>query len=338
MTERMFVSIVMPALNEERHIAHAIQSIRPADDAFDFEILVVDGGSVDATSRIVTELAVADPRIKIIQNPARTQATGVNLAARVADPRATVLLRADCHAEYPPDFVALCLKALKERDCASVVVPMLTVGSGCLQSAIAAAQNSRLGNGGSLHRLAGSSGYVEHGHHAAFNRAAFLSVGGYAEDMKANEDAELDRRMTLAGYRIWLCGDATMKYFPRASVSGLARQYFAYGWGRATTCLRHRMLPRARQMAPVAALIVTSMSLIGGFFDPRLLLVSLAYMGGCVLWGIAAAARARKACLALSGPMAILMHMSWGSGFLGRLADHLRSAEGKPRSSGISRI
>ncbi|MDB5642320.1 MAG: glycosyl transferase family 2, partial [Hyphomicrobiales bacterium] len=101
----------MPALNEERHIADAIRSIYPSGNEMDFEILVVDGGSSDATTQVVTGLAQTDPHIKLVHNPARIQAAAVNLAARVADARATVLLRADCHAEYPPGFAAMCLKA-----------------------------------------------------------------------------------------------------------------------------------------------------------------------------------------------------------------------------------
>ncbi len=62
-----------------------------------------------------------------------------------------------------------------------MVVPLRTIGVTPLQRAIAAAQNSRLGNGGSAHRLGGISGYVSHGHHAIFDRREFLRVGGYDE-------------------------------------------------------------------------------------------------------------------------------------------------------------
>ena len=47
-----------------------------------------------------------------------------------------------------------------------------------------------------------------------------------AEDMKANEDAELDSRLRAAGNQIWLCGEATIRYLPRDNVNALARQYF----------------------------------------------------------------------------------------------------------------
>ena len=53
-----FVTIVMPALDEERYIASAIASVLPDEDAgIDYEVIVADGGSVDATAKIVRMLA-----------------------------------------------------------------------------------------------------------------------------------------------------------------------------------------------------------------------------------------------------------------------------------------
>jgi succinoglycan biosynthesis protein ExoA len=126
----------------------------------------------------------------------------VNLAARLAAPEVRVLLRADAHSIYPPTFINACVKALIAHEVASVVVPIRTVGTAGLQRAIAAAQNSRLGNGGSAHRIGGTGRYVERGHHAAFDRDVFLRIGCYNETFSHNEDAEFDRRLILAGGRI----------------------------------------------------------------------------------------------------------------------------------------
>ncbi|MDB5594156.1 MAG: glycosyltransferase family 2 protein [Hyphomicrobiales bacterium] len=314
-----FISIVMPALNEARHIEAAIASIEPAGAAFDYEILVLDGGSTDETAAIVTRLAAANPRIRLIANPERTQAAATNAAARLANARSSLLLRADCHAHYPPDFAQICLAAFSAHACASVVVPMLTVGRSCMQTAIAAAQNSRLGNGGSSHRIAGSSGYVDHGHHALFDRALFLSVGGYDETMPSNEDAELDRRLTEAGHRIWLCGDATIEYFPRSDLQSLARQYFAYGAGRASTILRHRMRPKLRQLFPLFAFTGCLLSLALSVVDVRFAGLAASYLLLCLGWGAVLALREREPCALLAGPAAITMHMAWAIGFLTRL-------------------
>src|SRR5262245_48947790 len=185
----------MPALNEAGYVSRAIASVLPRSDEIGCEVLIVDGGSEDGTCGIVQRIAASDPRIRLLRNAQRIQAAGVNLGARHADPRARFLVRADCHAEYPQGFVERCVQTLVSTQVAAVVVPMRTVGSSCLQKAIAAAQNSKLGNGGAAHRLPGRSGFVDHGHHAAFDLRTFLELGGYDETFTHNEDAELDRRM-----------------------------------------------------------------------------------------------------------------------------------------------
>lgn len=313
---RPFVSIAMPALNEERYIADAIGSIKPTTDAFDWELFVLDGGSTDRTRFVVERLAQRDPRIHLLNNDKRIQAAAVNLAARRADPRAQYLVRADCHAAYPKRFVEACVERLIEQGTASVVVPMIASGSGCVQKAIAAAQNSRLGNGGSAHRSGGWSGYVEHGHHAAFDRQAFLELGGYDESFACNEDAEFDRRLTTSGRRIFLDGAIPIEYFPRDRFRSLARQYFAYGRGRARTVLKHGAIPRMRQMAPVVVLLGCLSSLAAAPFDLRFLSLPLFYAIACLAWGGALALKDGSSCLALSGFAAIIMHMAWGAGFV----------------------
>ena len=317
---KQFVSIVMPALDEERYIAGAIASIVPDASDLDYELLVLDGGSTDRTCAIVTELAAANPRIRLIHNEKRIQSAGVNLAARLADPRAAYLVRADCHMRYPAGFVERCVKDLSQRQIASVVVPMRTEGTTCMQRAIAAAQNSRMGNGGSAHRLIGWSGYVEHGHHAGFDRRTFLELGGYDESFTHNEDAELDARLTGSGRRIYLNGDIAVTYFPRADLVSLARQYFRHGRGRASTLLKHRSQPRVRQLLPAAVVLGVALSAALAALQPSFLLAPLIYALACLGCGVALAMRDRDRCLLLSGAAAMVMHLSWGTGFLARLA------------------
>jgi succinoglycan biosynthesis protein ExoA len=313
------VTIVMPALNEEDHIAAAIASILPADPGLAYELFVVDGGSRDRTGEIVTEIAGANGRIRLLHNDKRIQSAAVNLGAREAHPQSRHLVRADCHARYPAGFVSRCIETLVEKDVASVVVPMQTVGRTCMQRAIAAAQNSRMGNGGSRHRLAGSSGFVDHGHHAAFDKAVFLEFGGYNEDVPYNEDAELDLRLTRGGKRIYLDGRAGIEYFPRAHLGSLARQYFRYGWGTANTFLVHKAPLKLRRVLPVALLFGCALAVPFAAFDLRALAFPALYAVLACGWGLAIAIAQRDACALMSGPAAMVMHLSWGLGFVRRL-------------------
>jgi len=340
---RPFVSIVMPALNEERYIGDAIKSVLPQPGTLAYELLVLDGGSSDRTHEVVQKLAEQHPEIKLLHNERRIQSAALNIAAEICDPRTEILVRADCHAEYPPDFAARCAETLRATGSASVVVPMRAVGQRSIQRAIAAAQNSRLGNGGSQHRIAGQSGYVEHGHHAAFDRAVFRDLGGYDETAPYNEDAEYDARLVASGRRIYLDGALTIDYFPRTSLRALGRQYFRHGWGRANTILKHAKAPKLRQVLPVLVLLASISGLVlwplAGFVA---LLPMLLYVGACILWAAILAGQSRDAAVLLAAPAAIVTHMSWACGFLVRMAEQrlpglvgrLRSTAARPGMAG----
>ena len=70
MEGRPRLSLVLPAFNEEAGIRRAVAE---ADDALgdltaDYEILVVDDGSRDATAAVVAELARQRPRVRLLRH------------------------------------------------------------------------------------------------------------------------------------------------------------------------------------------------------------------------------------------------------------------------------
>lgn len=318
------VTIVMPALDEEAHIETAIRSVLVGTEAIDCDLVVADGGSTDRTREIVRRLQSEDPRIRLVHNEKRVQSAAVNLVARLCEGRSRYLVRADCHSRYPAGFVAGCITTLERVGAASVVVPMRTIGSRCMQRAIAAAQNSRIGNGGSPHRIEGRSRFVDHGHHAAFDLRTFLDVGGYDERFSHNEDAELDLRLVKAGQRIYLDADNAIDYFPRATLRALARQYLNFGWGRANTLLRHRTAPRLRQVAPIVVLCLNSLGLTMAWAYPWALALPSAYLVLLAAWSVGEAVHGRERCRLLAWAAAATMHHAWAIGHLLRLAQHFR--------------
>jgi succinoglycan biosynthesis protein ExoA len=205
------VLIVIPTLNEADHIGRLVDWLSGQLDRLQARLVVVDGGSSDQTCKIVQDRS--SDRVKLIQNPHRLQSAALNLAvAQCADERTTWLIRVDAHAHYPDDFCDILLDEAQRRGADSVVVSMEAVGSGFWQRAIALAQNSRFGNGGSAHRLAGAGKWVDHGHHALMRIDTFKDVGGYDPSFSHNEDAELDLRLAKAGHRIWLTGRTRLQY------------------------------------------------------------------------------------------------------------------------------
>ena len=97
------VSVIMPVRDGERWVAEAIRSVR--DQTFaDFELLVIDDGSVDATPAILAEAAAADPRLVILQQQRDGLVAGLNRGLATA--RAPLIARLDADDVALPDRLA----------------------------------------------------------------------------------------------------------------------------------------------------------------------------------------------------------------------------------------
>ncbi|RTL61890.1 MAG: glycosyltransferase family 2 protein [Hyphomicrobiales bacterium] len=338
------LAIVVPTLNEEDYITPCVTGLLEQMPR-DARLYVADGGSTDRTVPIVAALARTDPRVVLVHNPRRTQAAAVNRVARMLPDTHDILVRVDAHSTYPPEFLSHLVSSYERERPASVVVASRTAGRTCFQKAVAAALNSRLGNGGAAHRSCASvSGPIDHGHHALFDLAFFRHIGGYDERFRANEDAELDMRITSARGRIWLCAEATRTYFPRKTPRALAKQFYHYGRGRWLSAQKHNIRPRLRQLLPVLATLANATALLlAPLYLPLALLPAL-YVSACLASGARLAFEARETCVLASGLAAIIMHMSFGAGFLvawgqGRpIATPVRPAKPEPVSQNTTII
>jgi succinoglycan biosynthesis protein ExoA len=319
------VAVIIPTLNEADHIGGLLSDFLRQGPAV-VEIIVADGGSEDGTRAIVERMAATEPRIRLIDNPGRLQAAGFNLAAAQASLEVDTLIRVDAHAIYPPDFVETLLAEQAASGAESVVNRLQSVGTGGFQTAVAVASNSIFGTGGAAHRQGAPSCYIDHGHHALFDRATFLSLEGYDEAFAANEDAEYDVRLRGAGGRIWFTNKADIAYFPRRSPGALARQYYRYGAGRAQTLIRHAEPLRWRQRVPALLLVVLAISLLFAPVFPSLLAIPIAYVAGLV--GATLILMIEERQLSIAGALLALpiMHLCWGAGFLSYRLSHRRPA------------
>jgi succinoglycan biosynthesis protein ExoA len=313
--------IVIPTLNEARVIGRVVARVLEDDGLVDPLVVVADGGSTDATREIVQDIARRDPRVRLIDNPGRLQSAGLNLAAAAIAGDRPWLVRVDAHADYPPNYASSLIAEALSTGASSVVVSMDTVGESGFQRAVAAAQNSLLGTGGSAHRLASEGQWVDHGHHALFDLGAFEAIGGYDESFSHNEDAELDLRLIKQGGRIWLTDKVRIGYHPRRTPGALWKQYFSYGKGRARTVLKHYTPLKLRQALPLAVVPAALNALFAPLYWP-LALPALVWALTALSFGVVLAARRREACVLLSGPAAMIMHLAWSAGFWTQLLTH----------------
>ncbi len=314
------VVVVIPTLNEVAHVETCVRSLLKGDERLrDIELIVADGGSRDGTQAIVQHLCGEFPNLRLVDNPQRLQSAAVNLAARGAGIGRHILVRCDAHAIYPANYVMSVADSLARRNVASVVVPMDAEGESCFQKANAWIVDTPLGSGGSAHRGGRKSGFVDHGHHAAFELKTFLHLGGYDETFSHNEDAEYDTRLRKAGGRIFMDADIRLTYLPRASMGALARQYFNYGKGRARTLMKHGERPRPRQMIPPMTLIACILGLLLTPLTPWALILPGGYLAALAAASVAVAVKKRSICGLFAGPASAIMHMSWSAGLLRQL-------------------
>src|SRR5918912_3114917 len=113
-TRKIGASVLVPVLNEEAHIREAVDAMRAQEFDGEIEFLFMDGGSTDSTRAILEELAAADPRIRVLDNPGRTTPHALNVGLAAA--RGEFVVRMDAHAYYPPRYVAAGVERLARGD------------------------------------------------------------------------------------------------------------------------------------------------------------------------------------------------------------------------------
>ncbi|WP_051158684.1 glycosyltransferase family 2 protein [Rhizobium grahamii] len=306
--------IIIPCLNEEKHIEALLAKLSLEIDHMDARIVVADGGSTDATRDIVARVSAADPRIVLLHNPRRIQSAAINLAVQTFGRDYDYLIRIDAHGDYPADYCRRLVQEAVLTQADSIVVAMETVGFGVFQKATAFAQNSKLGNGGSKHREGAKAHWTNHGHHALMRIAAFDTVGGYDETFSHNEDAELDYRLKQAGFGIWMTDKTRMTYYPRSTISTLFRQYLGYGRGRAKNILKHGSMPNLRQMLPLLVVPVFIGAFLAVLNWAAVIPFSL-WAVACVGYGFWMAIGHKNPYGPLAAVSAMVMHFAWSAGF-----------------------
>jgi len=249
-TSNPLVTIAIPCLDEERHIATCLQDVFAQDYPADrIEVLVGDGMSTDRTREILGEIAARHPgRLRVLDNPRRLQAAAMNVMIGAA--RGEVIVRMDVHARYATDYVRQCVMVLDETGADNVGGAQRAAPESWFQRAVCAALESPLGVGGASYRDASKEGFVDTVFLGAFRRAILESVGGYDDNAITNEDAELNQRILGAGGKVFLSRKIVVNYVPRDSFRSLAKQYYRYGRGRARTLLKHRTFETPRPAIP----------------------------------------------------------------------------------------
>ena len=316
------VSVVMPVLNEERHLEEAAGRVLEQDYPGELEVVLAIGPSKDRTQEIADKLAEKDHRITIVPNP--TGKTPAALNVGIAHAKHDILVRVDGHGALTDGYITRAVEVLEESGADNVGGVMAAEGRTPTEMAVACAYRSRLGLGASTFHQGGKAGPADTVYLGVFRRAALERVGGFDETMHRAQDWELNYRIRKTGGLIWFTPDLSVTYRPRSSLSAVAKQFFHTGQWRREVIRRHPETASKRYLAPPVAVIGlavgTILGIIGlitgiswldlGFLAPLgyalLLLAGSAVEGRYLPW---------KA-LFWMPLVCATMHISWGLGFL----------------------
>ena len=317
------VSVVMPVLNEERHLEAAVRRVQDQDYPGPLEVLLVVGPGGDRSEQIAADLAAADPRVRVVPTPRRAPRTRSISASR--RPRTTSSSGSTATASSRTAISSGQCSCWSETGAANVGGVMDAQGDTPFEQAVATAYTTRLGLGGAAFHLTDApAGEAETVFLGVFRKEAVLAVGGFDETMHRAQDWELNYRLRRGGRRIWFSPELRVTYRPRSTLRALIRQMYDTGQWRREVVRRHPETASPRYLAPPVAvlgltggtvlgavgLITGSRLLTAGFLAPLGYLILVVAGAVTAPEGTSAAARVRL-------PLVLAAtHLSWGTGFL----------------------
>jgi glycosyltransferase involved in cell wall biosynthesis len=190
-TGTVLVSIIIPALNEEKMIGLCLESLAALDFARErFEVILVDNGSTDRT-REIAESFPDRLNLRILEKRGVRISALRNFGAQEAQGGIVAFLDADC---------------LAPKEWLKRVVPLVPAqGAGVVGAHYLLPENSSwVGRTWHRYQEAEKSGEVSHvpAGDLIMRREDFLRIGGFDESIQTNEDYELCERARANGMAV----------------------------------------------------------------------------------------------------------------------------------------
>jgi glycosyltransferase involved in cell wall biosynthesis len=316
------VTVIVPCRNEERYIERCLDSIAATTyPAERLEVLIADGRSDDRTREIVASYTGRYPWMHLIDNPGRIVPTGLNAGIRRA--RGELIVRMDAHAEYPREYLAQLVAAMRETGADNVGGRLVTmpVDSSLTARAIAKAVSHPLGVGNAHFRIGTTRRrWVDTVPFGCYRRELFGRVGFFDEELVRNQDDEFNFRLARRGGRVLLDPAIVVVYYARATLRQLARMYYQYGYFKPLVVRKVGRVMTVRQLVPPA--LFASLTTTGAvaviepaaavLFGAVLALYATTLIGGGIRAGTGEGVRFTALLLAAFATL----HVSYGFGFL----------------------
>ncbi len=231
------VSVVIAAFNEAKVIGATLTSLLQSEFGAEIEVIVIDDGSTDGTSREVLQIAEGDSRVNLIRQENLGKARALQRGLAAAHHGVIVFIDADTHCQ--PDTIAQLVSPMSDA-AIGAVSGHAKVGN--LRSFIARCQSLEYTCGFNLDRRAYTRWNcitVVPGAISAVRKSAIDGAGGLSLQTLA-EDTDLTLALHRESQRIIYVPGAIAWTEAPETVTTLARQRFRWAYGTLQCLWKHR--------------------------------------------------------------------------------------------------
>ena len=233
-----FVSIMIPAHNEEHVIANTVENILSLDYP-NYEVIIIDDRSTDDTAKVLDELADRHKNIKVLvrdKDAFPGKSAVLNDAMGIASGEAILVFDAD--ATVQPDFLKILVPLLEPADVGAVQARKIIRNKD--YNLLTRCQNNEYTTDAYLQggRDAVKGAVELRGNGELIKRTAIEDIGGW-NNYTITDDLDMSTRLHIKGWDIRFCPDAVVYeegiiyLFPlfrqrRRWLEGTIRRYLEY--------------------------------------------------------------------------------------------------------------
>jgi glycosyltransferase involved in cell wall biosynthesis len=224
------LSVVIPTLNGEAYLAAQLEAISHQECATDWEVVVADNASTDATVEVASSFRNALPQLRVIRASPRGKSHALNAGIAAASGELIVCL--DHDDVVAPGYLEAMRRSLTSTDLAGGRLEHRLLNPSWV--IVSETQAASLPGVPGVPPLPFSSGSA-----LAFRRTVHERLAGFAADVGTADDVDFCWRAQVAGFSFAFVQDAVVHHRHRLGLDATFRQGVSYGRGSARVRQKH---------------------------------------------------------------------------------------------------